>query len=139
MKWLLWISIFAASLQGAREDVLLRADEDFAKAAAQRGAEGFVSFFAEDAVILPAKVPVVEGKASIAEVYRKVWEAPGFSLAWKPLKAVMARAGDLGYTYGTYERKHTEGGRTVVETGKYLTIWKRQPGGSWKVVLDMGN
>jgi len=24
-------------------------------------------------------------------------------------------------------------------TGKYMTVWKKQPDGSWKVVADMGN
>ena len=138
MRWL-WIVVLAASASAAKEDVLLRADEDFARAAAARGAEGFVSFFARDAVILPAKIPVVEGIEAIAEVYRKTWAQPGFSLQWKPLKAHMAKSGELGYTYGTYERRRTVDGQTVVETGKYTTIWKRQKDGTWKVVLDLGN
>ena len=138
MRWL-WIVVLAASAWAAKEDVLLRADEEFARVTAARGAAGFSSFFAPDAVVLPAKAPVVEGLQAIAEGNRKTWAQPGFSLQWKPLKAHMAKSGELGYTYGTYERRRTVDGKTVIETGKYTTIWKRQKDGTWKVVLDMGN
>ena len=52
----------------------------------------------------------------------------------------MSASGDLGYTYGTFEfsSKNKEG-KPMVERGKYTSIWKKQKGGIWKVVLDMGN
>ena len=134
--------LLMGSLAFAQADpsVLIQADTDFCRAAAARGAEGFVSFFAPDASILPAKSSVVTGIDALREVYRKVWATPGFSLAWKPLKAEMARSGDLGYTFGTYERKYRNAaGETVAETGKYMTIWKKQADGSWKAAVDMGN
>jgi ketosteroid isomerase-like protein len=30
-------------------------------------------------------------------------------------------------------------GQPTTETGKYVTVWKKQKDGSWKVALDMGN
>jgi hypothetical protein len=55
----------------------------------------------------------VTGLSALRDVYTKVWQTPGFSLAWKPLKAEVSRSGDLGYTFGTYERRHTaEGNRS---------------------------
>jgi ketosteroid isomerase-like protein len=64
---------------------------------------------------------------------------PTASLTWKPMQADASSAGDLGYTWGRYEyRERAADGRVVVETGTYVTIWRRQPDGSWKVVLDGG-
>jgi ketosteroid isomerase-like protein len=40
---------------------------------------------------------------------------------------------------GGYAGRAGVDGQTVIETGKYTTIWKRQKDGTWKVVLDMGN
>jgi ketosteroid isomerase-like protein len=132
--------LFAMSLFAAGpEDVLLQADKDFAKAAAARGAEGFLSFFAEDGTILPKDGAPLKGKAALGEAFRKTWAQPGYSLAWMPLRAELARSGEIGYTYGTYERKRRAGGKPVIETGKYVTIWRKQEDGTWKVILDMGN
>src|SRR5215831_12755533 len=83
----------------AREDVLIQADKDFAKAAAARGAEGFLSFFADDASILPKNGAPVTGKEALGAVFRKVWSQPGYSLQWTPLKAELSKSGDIGYTF----------------------------------------
>jgi ketosteroid isomerase-like protein len=139
MKKSFLLLLFAAAAFAAREDVLIQADKDFAKAAAERGAEGFLSFFAGDATILPKNGAPVTGQAALREAFRQNWAQPGYSLAWTPLKAELSRSGEIGYTYGTYERKRLVDGKPVTETGKYVTIWKRQRDGKWKVVLDMGN
>jgi ketosteroid isomerase-like protein len=61
-------------------------------------------------------------------------------LTWTPVHADMAASGDLGYTYGTYEfRSIGKAGKPSIEYGKYVSIWKKQKDGSWKVVMDMGN
>ncbi|MCA1850656.1 MAG: nuclear transport factor 2 family protein, partial [Acidobacteria bacterium] len=50
------------------------------------------------------------------------------------IKADVARSGDLGYTYGSYELKD---GATN-EKGYYVRVWKFA-GGKWRVVLDTAN
>jgi ketosteroid isomerase-like protein len=138
--WFLLAQVcFAGILLAAKEDVLLQADKDFAKAAAARGAEGFLSFFADDGTILPKNGAPIQGREGLGAAFREAWGQPGYSLQWTPLKAEMARSGELGYTYGTYERKRVVDGKAVIETGKYTTIWRRQRDGKWKVILDMGN
>jgi ketosteroid isomerase-like protein len=137
-KTILLLLCFAAAF-AAREDVLIQADKDFARVTAERGADGFLSFFADDATILPKSGAPLTGKTALGDAFRGAWSQPGYALAWTPLKAEMARGGDIGYTYGTYERKRLVDGKPVVETGKYVTVWKRQKDGGWKVILDMGN
>jgi ketosteroid isomerase-like protein len=61
-------------------------------------------------------------------------------LTWTPVHIDVSKSGDLAYSYGTFEfRSLGKDGKPSVEHGKYTTIWKRQPDGTWKVVLDMGN
>lgn len=51
----------------------------------------------------------------------------------------MSDDGTLGYNYGRYEwRGLGKDGKALVGTGWFLTIWKRQPDGSWKYVMDNG-
>ena len=50
----------------------------------------------------------------------------------------MARAGDLGYTTGPWEFKADIHDAKSVAWGHFLTVWKRQPDGSWKFAIDLG-
>jgi len=137
MKVLLLLA--APLLFAAPEDALIQADKNFDVATAARGADGFLSFFAVDATVLGKNGPPITGTAALRDVFRETWAQPGYSLHWTPLKAELARSGEIGYTYGTYERKRVVNGQGVTETGKYVTVWKKQRDGSWKVILDMGN
>jgi ketosteroid isomerase-like protein len=111
-------------------------EAEFVKATAERGLDGFMSYFAEDASEVENGGEIVIGKANI----RKSLEPWDVNLTWTPVKAEMAASGDLGYTFGNYVLKaNDKDGHPVVHYGKYATVWKKQKDGSWKVVMDMGN
>jgi ketosteroid isomerase-like protein len=66
-------------------------------------------------------------------------DKPGAKLTWSALFTDVSDDGTLGYNYGRYEsRRPGPDGNEVVRTGFFLTIWKRQPDGSWKYVMDTG-
>jgi ketosteroid isomerase-like protein len=109
------------------------------KAAAERGAEGYMSYYAEDAVEVPNGADAIHGKANIAKTMGFLNDKNN-QLTWTPVDAGISISGDLGWTSGTYEfRSKDKDGRVKVEHGKYTSIWKKQPDGNWKIVLDMGN
>jgi len=126
-------------LQAEREAVL-QADRDFARETAERGVEAWVSYFSEDGVMLPAAGEVVRGHAAIRELMAPAFESPDYTMAWAPTFAEVSGGGDLAYTFGTYETTATnsEGDRTVTH-GRYVTVWRKQTDGVWKVALDVGN
>ena len=127
----------AQSSSGA--DTLRQLEADFMKAAAERGSQGYMSYYAEDAVELPNGADMIQGKESIAKSMSFLDQKDNH-LTWTPIFADMAASGDLGYTFGTYEfRSKDKDGKPTVEYGKYASVWKRQKDGSWKVVMDMGN
>jgi ketosteroid isomerase-like protein len=119
--------------------ILLRLEADFMKAAAERGSQGYMSYYAEDAAELPNGADMFRGKESIAKTMNFL-DDKNNHLTWKPVYADMAASGDLGYTYGIFEfRSKDKEGNPSVEYGKYVSIWKKQKNGSWRVVMDMGN
>ena len=67
--------------------------------------------------------------------FPEMTKSPGFALSWTPTKADVAASGDMGNTAGTYEM--TMGG--VTEKGRYVTSWKKQADGTWKVTDDIFN
>jgi len=109
------------------------------KVAADRGSQGYMSYYADDAAELPNGANISQGKENIAKTMGFL-DDKNNSLTWTPVYADMAASGDLGYTYGTYEfRSKDKDGKPAVSYGKYASIWKKQKDGSWKVVMDMGN
>ncbi len=124
---------------GADKGTLLEADMAFARATAERGLEGWLSWFAPDARIFPPGEPVIEGLDAIKAHYLKTGFDPR-PLTWKPAYAELSASGDLGYTVGYASWPGTDDqGRKVAHGSKYLTVWRRQPGGAWKVAADIGN
>jgi ketosteroid isomerase-like protein len=129
----------AAPAPQATADPLKQLEAEFMKAAADKGSQGYMSYYAEDSVELPNGGPLIQGKKNIAQGMGSL-DDKNNRLIWTPVGADISSSGDLGYTYGNYEfHSKNKEGKATVEYDKYTSIWKKQKDGSWKVVLDMGN
>ena len=115
--------------------LLMELEGRFAQAVAAGGGKAFASWFADDAVTLNNRRPAVRGRAAIAA--DATWTSTEYQLSWTPEGAQMGPSNDMGYTWGHYEgRSHDKAGQAIVQTGRYITIWKKQADGSWKVAMD---
>jgi uncharacterized protein (TIGR02246 family) len=115
-------------------------DEQWSATAARNDLTGTVAFYADDAVLLPPNAPIATDRKSI----RESWEAllgQNTAVSWKVSKAEVAKSGELGYLYGTYELsiKDPKGGPPVTDTGKLVEIWKKQADGKWRCIVDTYN
>lgn len=116
---------------------LFKLEAQFAKDVAAEGGAGFASWFADDGVTLGNGKPPVVGKVAIEK--SAAWTPQQYHLTWTPTDAVMSSEGDMGYTWGHFEGRSKDAqGNPVLTSGRYMTIWRKQPDGSWKVVLDAG-
>lgn len=131
--------LFSTSPVKPTAEMLKQLEAEFMKAAADKGSQGYMSYYADDSVEVPNGGPIIQGKTNIAKGMGFL-DDKNSRLIWTPVGADISSSGDLGYTYGNFEFHATnKDGKPVVEYGKYTSIWKRQKDGSWKVVLDMGN
>jgi len=113
-------------------------EKKFAKATLDGGGKAFAAWFAEDAVTIGNKQAPVVGHSAIAA--KAQWDPKQYQLIWTPQGGQMLPAGDAGYTWGHYEGHVRDAqGNTVTTTGRYITLWKRQADGNWKVALDISN
>lgn len=120
-------------------ETLKQLEGEFMNAAAEKGSQGYLSYYADDAVELPNGAPAIVKKVNIAPGMRFL-DDKNNRLSWKPEDGDISASGDLGYTFGTFEfQSQDKEGKSSVQRGKYTSIWKLQKDGSWKVVLDMGN
>lgn len=109
----------------------------FAKDVLERGGKAFAEWFAEDGVALGNGAAPLVGRVAIAKSAN--WDPKVYQLTWTPTDATMGPSGDIGYTWGHFEGHSKDAnGNPVTTSGRYITIWRKQPDGSWKVVLDAG-
>ena len=109
----------------------------FAKDVRERGGAAFADWFAEDGVALNNGQQPVVGRVAIAKSAN--WLPKDYQLTWTPTEAQLGPSGDIGYTWGHFEGHSKDAnGNPVNTSGRYITIWRKQTDGSWKVVLDAG-
>ena len=125
---------------GAGAAVAIRnADLAFAKATAERGVDGWVSWFADSGVMMIPGRNVV-GRSAIRLLMAPELGDTTVALTWKPVSVEVSPGGNMGYTIGRWDRTPRAGAPAgaAVRHGGYVTIWRKQGDGTWKVALDAG-
>jgi ketosteroid isomerase-like protein len=116
-------------------DVLRAADRAFCAETRARGVDGWLAWFADDAIVFPPNGALAVGRDEVDAHYRGQpgFPAPGFT--WEPERAGITTAGDLGWTVG---RAGNDATGTPKWSGEYLTVWRKDADGAWRVVTDCG-
>lgn len=126
LRW----KVKAASTTVEQEiSALLKADREFfAQAKSGSAAQPWQKFLSDDARIHRNQMMPVTGKLALQDWISK----QPVSLSGEPIKADVARSGDLGYSYGKYELKAEK-----IEKGYYARVWKRDAKDDWRIVFDV--
>ena len=113
----------------------------WARDAALKDPARFASYYAEDALVLSPNAPLVAGKDKIQAGLTALMADPNFALTFHSARVEASQKGDMVYTVGEYSRTVSDqkSKRPVTDRGNYLTVWKKQADGNWKVVTDMDN
>jgi ketosteroid isomerase-like protein len=123
-----------AAEQGPAEAAraMVEAEKKFYQTGQENGTRAaFLAFLADDAVVF--RPGPVNGK--------QAWEKraeTGPDLIWEPTFAAIARSADLGYTTGPAKWRANKKDEKFLGYGQFVSIWKKQKDGSWKVALDLG-
>jgi ketosteroid isomerase-like protein len=114
---------------------LMELETQFAAAVATGGGKAFARWFADDGATLADGRPPVIGREAIAA--QAQWDPKDYQLTWTAQGAQMGPSNDMGFTWGHYDGTGKDAyGQPVTHSGRYMTVWKRLPDGSWKVMLD---
>jgi ketosteroid isomerase-like protein len=122
-----------------RADALMELDRQFSIESEENGISAAINkFIDDDAVLLRSNRYPVKGKEKIIELFSN--PDTDFVLTWEPSYAYVSKSGDLGYTYGIYKTESlSPEGEVTLNHGTYVTIWKKDPEGNWKFIMDTGN
>jgi ketosteroid isomerase-like protein len=111
---------------------MVEAERKFYQTGQEKGTRAaFLEFLADDAIVF--RPGPVNGK----EVWTKRTET-GLDLVWEPTFAAVARSADFGYDTGPSKWRANKAEKKFTGFGHFVSIWKKQQDGSWKVALDCG-
>ena len=139
---LLALAVPAASLAATDRTQALKQlaamEDEFCAATRAMGIlAAFKHYATPDAVMLSVDPRKFRGADAIDRAIGP--DRPGVTVTWKAERSELSEDGSLGYNYGRYEwRFPGPDGQPAVSSGWFLTIWKRQPDGTWRFVLDTG-
>lgn len=113
--------------------VIVESERAFAASVRARGVRaGFLEW------LTPTGVVFKPGPVFGASFYQRQPEGWNGLLDWRPSRAAISADGKLGWSTGpwTWRRDSTAG--KAEAHGQYMSLWRRSPDGTWRVVLDGG-
>jgi ketosteroid isomerase-like protein len=131
---ILALAAAAGAQTNESRDALVRKLADTERAFARTSVEhgpslAFYEFFAEEGITLQP-----QPQRPRAE---KPTEKDTFAMDWKPLFSDVSQAGDLGISSGPWELT-PDGAKEPQVFGYFVSIWRRQPNGQYRVIHDLG-
>ena len=121
------------------QDQLFAADRAFARAVADSGAPALSARLASD-VARPGNggLILLRGKVPVAAEMSSLFADPSQLVTWDPTDAVAYTDRVTGVTVGRYALVRRSTRTDTLARGRYLTMWRRQTDGRWKIMLDTG-
>ena len=120
---------------------LLQRDAEWARVAREgRDIDRILSYWTDDAVVLPPAVPTIVGKTALRRYVESSLQMPGFQIRWSSAEVVLSPDGNLAYMFS----KNTvtvngQDGAPATMNGRASTIWRREPDGEWRCAVDIWN
>lgn len=112
----------------------------WSEAAGAKDLNKCISFYTDDASVLPFNAPIATGKDQIRNLWSQLMSNPGYGLHFGPTRIEVARSADLAYEIGTFELTLADQtGKSAASRGKYVVVWKKQANGAWKAAADIFN
>lgn len=100
-------------------------------------AEAWLALWDEEGVQMPPGMPARGKDVLLGGVPKAFAAMPASAMEIVPEETVIM--GDMAFSRGTYIAALTVKGNEVNVDGKFMTIFRRQPDGTWKIYRDIFN
>ena len=139
--FLLLLALKLKLILKTEEAAILKADSTWSSLTAEgKEVDKILSYWAEDAVVIPPGQPVVRGKEALRKFVEESFKIPGFSISWKSSDVKLSPDGKLAYLYAeNMTTMNDSTGNKISMPGRGYSIWRKETDGSWKCVVDIFN
>jgi uncharacterized protein (TIGR02246 family) len=130
----------APAVDVAAEQAKIRDIESaWVQEAAAKDFEKAAGHYTDDAVLIISGGPPARGKEAVHAAWKALLEDPNVKLAFSADRVELSASGDMATTKGSYTMTVTnpKTKKPVEDKGSYLTVYKKQADGNWKVIEDM--
>jgi uncharacterized protein (TIGR02246 family) len=119
---------------------LRAAAEEYHAAASAKDAQTVVTFYADDAMMVPPNADRVEGIDGVRDYRFGFIETPGVELRFETTRVEVSASGDMGWTLAIGDVSFTRpDGEPGSDRVRDFHVWHKQDDGSWKVSVDIWN
>jgi len=99
---------------------------------------GVVDVYTVDATLVPPDGEIVKGRQAIEALYKTFFQMGMKDIVFTTIE--VGGSGNTAYEIGKSKvRIQPEGQAAILDSTKYLVIWKRQADATWKVHVDIWN
>lgn len=121
---------------GDAEAAIRQADVDFAAAMNAGDMAKVMTYYTDDAIVMPANAPAFRGKAAIQQFWTAFLATAKFHVTLTPDNVM--QSGSMATEVGHYDLTITPngGGPTAKDNGKFAVTWKKVDG-RWLIAVDM--
>ncbi|HMK24836.1 MAG TPA: DUF4440 domain-containing protein [Chitinophagaceae bacterium] len=125
----------------AEEAAILKADSTWSALASElKDVDKTVSYWSDDAVLIPPGQPAIKGKEALRKFVEDSKNIPGFSISWRSSDIHFSPDAKLAYMYGENMMSMNDStGNKISIPGRGYTVWRKEADGSWKCVVDIWN
>lgn len=133
LNCVLLASAFAQVTNLRSEKELFAIENSFSRDSESKGFRAAnLLYAADDAVVFrPLEINAKEWSRQLKDTT--------FITTWSPSFLEISAAGDLGFATGPFETRSTVAGENKITHGQFATVWKKQPDGTWKFIMDFGS
>ena len=122
----------------AEGEKIVQLSKEWSEAASKNDVEKTVSYWADDAILISAGQPTLNGKDAIRKMVEESFKMPGFKISWQPQNVVVSENGDMAYMIEDSQMTFSDStGKSTTLNNKAVSIWRKQSDGSWKNVVDI--
>jgi ketosteroid isomerase-like protein len=132
--WETGFSIQEAAMAGVRDEIT-EAYKAFEENFFKGDADALSLIYTDDAELLVPEAPPIKGRAAIAQAWRGFIGSGGNRVRVE-VREVQDN-GDWAFEVGSFTASAHAG--ALLNSGKYIVIWKRQSNGTWKTCRDIFN
>ena len=151
IKRILFTTVLFSLFLVSPDGIVAGADDDSFKAAVaeifdtyssanmKKDVDAWIALWDDEGIKMSPNRLAIYGKSAIEEMKRKKSQNPGDMTQSIELEdAQVSGSGDFGFAHGTFTTtvKPKGGGAAKTKEGKFLTIFKKQADGSWKIYRD---
>lgn len=99
-----------------------------------------VSYWSDDAIVLPPGEPAVSGKPAIRDFIARNLQTPGFRVSWEPIQISLSSRASMAYMFEKYQISMDDStGVARTQYGKGLSVWRKDADGTWRCVASAWN